>query len=53
MIRDVPDAGFFVITLTQQREEDSGPSRSYNSSSNVGTVPRNIRLLVSQGEPLS
>lgn len=55
MIWDAPDAGFFIITMTQLREEDSGLywCGSCNSSSNLVTILRNINLVVSPGELLS
>lgn len=54
-ICDAPDAGFFIITMTQLREEDSGLywCGSCNSSSNLVTILRNINLVVSPGELLS
>lgn len=54
-IWDVPDAGFFNISMAQLTENDSGPywCGPYNSSRNTITVLRNISLLVSPGKLLS
>ncbi|XP_028016951.2 trem-like transcript 4 protein [Eptesicus fuscus] len=48
-IWDVPDAGFFNISMAQLTENDSGPywCGPYNSSRNTITILRNISLLVS------
>ncbi|XP_014388449.1 PREDICTED: trem-like transcript 4 protein [Myotis brandtii] len=48
-IWDVPDAGFFNISMAQLTERDSGFywCGPYNSSENTITVLRNISLLVS------
>lgn len=55
MIWDVPDAGFFNISMAQLTEKDSGPywCGIYNSSRNMVTILRNISLLVSPGKLLS
>ncbi|XP_036271042.1 trem-like transcript 4 protein [Pipistrellus kuhlii] len=49
VIWDVPDAGFFNISMAQLTEKDSGPywCGIYNSSRNMVTISRNISLLVS------
>lgn len=54
-IWDVPDAGFFNISMAQLTERDSGFywCGPYNSAENIVTVLRNISLLVSPGKLLS
>lgn len=51
-IWDDPWAGFFTVTVTQLREEDSGVywCGSFNSSRNWVTIFRIISLVVSPGE---
>uniref|UniRef100_A0A8C9P132 Ig-like domain-containing protein n=1 Tax=Spermophilus dauricus TaxID=99837 RepID=A0A8C9P132_SPEDA len=54
-IWDHPKAGFFIVTMTQLREEDLGVylCGSFNSSQNLINTFRNITLVVSPGEHFS
>uniref|UniRef100_A0A8C6W3D2 Triggering receptor expressed on myeloid cells-like 4 n=1 Tax=Nannospalax galili TaxID=1026970 RepID=A0A8C6W3D2_NANGA len=51
-IWDDPEAGFFIINVTQLKETDSAPywCGHYNASHRMVTVLRNISLVVSLGE---